>query len=327
MIRNTVRRVQETAALLRAAVSRGELPKVEVIVAHSRFLALDRAKKDSRLLDLYGPKGDRPTASIVVASQVIEQSLDLDFDLMVSDLAPIDLLMQRTGRLHRHARDTRPAPLRTPQARHHRSRLERDSAGARPRESARLSAVSSPADARDARRPYLADPPRRHPRPRADRLRSADVGPTTWTDAIEAARKKFEENQAARCAAADEFRLGEVRHGSEAALLGWVHGGAGDPSTESRAQGTVRDGDPTLEVVVLQRGADGVLRTPDWLTEAGALPHSPPHRAARAQLTRTILGCVLRLPAAMCHGTLIDRHITALERAFDLPPVAREPCA
>jgi hypothetical protein len=63
-------------------------------VAHSRFLAPDRAGRDKWLRDSFGPPehvrgagGTRPDRHIVVASQVAEQSLDIDFDLMVTDLA------------------------------------------------------------------------------------------------------------------------------------------------------------------------------------------------------------------------------------------------
>lgn len=87
----------------------------EITLFHSRFIAQDRANKEKELLEKFGPNSKkRPKRSITVATQVIEQSLDLDFDFMISEIAPIDSILQRTGRLHRHNRDTRPHDYSTP---------------------------------------------------------------------------------------------------------------------------------------------------------------------------------------------------------------------
>jgi CRISPR-associated endonuclease/helicase Cas3 len=75
-----------------------------VFLLHARFPAEERALREGVVLALFGKYGPRPEKAILVATQVAEQSLDLDFDLLYTDLAPIDLLFQRAGRLHRHER-------------------------------------------------------------------------------------------------------------------------------------------------------------------------------------------------------------------------------
>ncbi len=73
---------------------------------HARFPAWRRNEIEKQVVDMFGKDGfeggRRPKKAILVATQVVEQSLDLDFDVMVSQLAPIDLLLQRAGRLWRH---------------------------------------------------------------------------------------------------------------------------------------------------------------------------------------------------------------------------------
>ena len=98
---------------------------LEVYLFHARYPSDERRLREELVLRLFGEKGyesaSRPRRAILVATQVVEQSLDLDFDAMISDLAPVDLILQRAGRLHRFATEMlaewrweRPLPHRTP---------------------------------------------------------------------------------------------------------------------------------------------------------------------------------------------------------------------
>lgn len=119
VICNTVNRSIEVYKHLR-----DNLKETECLLFHARTLQMWRREREEEVLRKFG-KGEkqtdgtyanshRPQRAVLVATQVIEQSLDLDFDLMVSEIAPVDLLLQRCGRLHRHLRQ-RPAGLETPQ--------------------------------------------------------------------------------------------------------------------------------------------------------------------------------------------------------------------
>ena len=81
---------------------------------HSRFAADDRKLLDAEVEGRLGK--ERPSGGlVVVGTQTLEQSLDIDADLLLTDLCPVDVLLQRIGRLHRHQRDGgRPAGYETP---------------------------------------------------------------------------------------------------------------------------------------------------------------------------------------------------------------------
>ncbi len=80
----------------------------EVFLFHARFPADRRQQREEQVLQTFGASGNRDRRKILIATQVAEQSLDLDFDLIATDLAPVDLVLQRAGRLWRHARKSRP---------------------------------------------------------------------------------------------------------------------------------------------------------------------------------------------------------------------------
>lgn len=96
-IRNTVADARKAYLYLSTMYNDSEL-----MLFHSKFTLSDRLKKEDVVRSVFGPDTTNRRPMILIATQVVEQSLDIDFDYIVSDLAPIDLLIQRIGRLHRH---------------------------------------------------------------------------------------------------------------------------------------------------------------------------------------------------------------------------------
>lgn len=111
VIRNSVGLAQETYRQLKSHCrDRGIL----FGLLHSRFPQFKRDENEGVWMERLGKDDQaRPAGCILVATQVIEQSVDIDADLLVTDLAPVDLILQRLGRLHRHPRP-RPVGFENP---------------------------------------------------------------------------------------------------------------------------------------------------------------------------------------------------------------------
>ncbi len=113
---NTVRSAQMVYRALETLVSEPVVSAdTELFLFHARFRAECRQEIEKKVIDLFGKeagqegKSSRPGKAILVATQVVEQSLDVDFDVMLTEIAPIDFVLQRMGRMHRHPQnDPRP---------------------------------------------------------------------------------------------------------------------------------------------------------------------------------------------------------------------------
>lgn len=118
VIRNTVSSAVSTQQALDGMATGGDhglLFKVGGVstLHHGRFAPDDRRELDQAVE--HGIGKERPAGGLViVGTQTLEQSLDIDADLLITDLCPVDVLLQRIGRLHRHSRDDRPEGYQTP---------------------------------------------------------------------------------------------------------------------------------------------------------------------------------------------------------------------
>ena len=113
VIRNTVALAQSTYRRLKASLS-GDNETDQVGLLHSRFPQNAREVNEEHWTDILGKHDkQRPKGSLLVSTQIVEQSVDIDADCLVTDLAPTELILQRIGRLHRHER---PRPIGFEQA-------------------------------------------------------------------------------------------------------------------------------------------------------------------------------------------------------------------
>lgn len=297
IIVNTVKRAQALLHLLEQ-----EYPDAVILMDHSRFLSPDRLEHEAAILERVGKTSSAQTRKgvLVIGTQVLEQSLDLDFDLLITDLCPMDLLLQRLGRLHRH---TRPRPPALDKA-----RCLVLGAGAE---------IDSGSSA--VYGDYLL-------------LRSRELLPEViclpedipvlvqktyeealWSpepdDQYRKARGEYLLAQEKQRRNADVYRLERPSRGPYPdTIMGLMDNSPGFSDAQARA--AVRDGAAAIEVLVVQRTEDGSMALLSG-PEKGARYRSDTQPSAEE--ARAISAQRLRLPAFFSRGCLADAVIGELE--------------
>ena len=285
IIVNTVKRAQKLAELVPG--------DVKLMVLHSAFLAPDRAKKEKKLQDTIGKHGNRPQRMIVIGTQVLEQSLDIDFDVLYTDIAPMDLILQRIGRLHRHD-IRRPEKLVEPQT--------------------YVMGMSEFGDYGDANEGiygrYLLMKTDYYLK---DRINiPEDISPLVQkiyredddfcNEGLEKARREFQGKKEKAKRNASAFQIASpVYPGRKGSIHGWLNRDKADVSnSEQRASAAVRDIDETIEVVLLKRNGDDYE-----ILDGGKLSDTDSKRIAEQ---------LIRIPSAVISEYNIDKAIRKLEK-------------
>lgn len=319
VICNTVKRAQRLYAALRDRFAD------DVVLVHSKFVAQHRALRERDLVDRLGRRGQRPERLIVVGTQVLEQSLDIDFDVLFTEVAPMDLLMQRIGRMHRHQRgpgqSERPQALRgatcyvfgVPDVNACPPELGAGSktvygAAKLLRTLAVLEGgrtITLPKDIPTlVRRAY--DPA----------LSAPDGWEPAWSEAENQAHARAERKHAD----ARAFLLRSPWDPTAPNLNGLIDHATADPEApRGAARARVRDSDESVEVLVVQRDSAGQLRTLDGIGEmAGQVV--PSQLGDRDwQLARVVAQSSVALPRELvANPRQADATVAALEAGLDV---------
>ena len=332
VICDTVGRAQEVE---RALVAR--FGDKAVMLDHSRFMDIDRMENEKTLREMLGPQstianGKRPRLSIVVGTQVLEQSLDIDFDLLITDIAPVDLVLQRLGRTHRHRRGEgerdRPASLRAAtcyvrgiasfgnKGPEFTKGLTRVYDKATLTESLAVLGLNAMDSKASIVLPY--DIPRLVRTAYSDNVQNAI--PDSWSEEYASQRTKRDEKFASKVQRAQTCLLVELPRAMKEKwtlvnLSDQTQAIADDSRDEDRGQRAVRDTQETVEVLLVRKEPEGGISLLPWvcgkgIEEGEVLPTDfEPSREQSVLLAQ----CAVRLPLSVCPLLQIDACIEELE--------------
>lgn len=300
---NTVARAQAFAMAVSEA-----MPGIRVMLCHAQFVMPDRVRIEKELMKELGRDGKRPSKLVLVGTQVIEQSLDIDLDVLITDLCPMDLLLQRIGRLHRHER---PRPARMVNAECYIAAASDEAVKDHPlyeeylllrtRDNLGQQLVIPDDVARLVQQVYKAPEDQEND---MERLRE------TW--------EKMTRNIKDQEGKADAYRLCPPRRGAgmfPATLDGMLE--AEDKTDDAQAEASVRGGGPSVEVLLLRRAGDGQARVVTRASSESADPDDvlfSLNRMPSVQEAMSIVRQRLRLPWMLCAPCSIERTIALLEQ-------------
>jgi CRISPR-associated endonuclease/helicase Cas3 len=327
LIFNTVSRAQKMTRLL---IKHFDSECVHLL--HSRFLSVDRLKREQALRDDLGPEStNRPQRSIVVGTQVLEQSLDIDFDVLVTDICPMDLLVQRLGRLHRHQQTKRPKGLQRAQCfitgvTGSDGGAGPDGAGIGNTELTCRTKNANPEFDKGSQAVYgeyfllntwLLLPDRiTLPKDIARLVQAAYVPEGLSVD--EYLRERYQQAQAKerkkwhdKEIRANCFQIENPRQGRDT-IEGWLEMTITDDATGKKGEATVRDTGDSLDVIVVQRDDTGNLCVVPWIPLSGGEGIAR-DRVPTEKMAKLLASCSVSLPPELKGPWNIDTVIHELE--------------
>ncbi len=299
VILSTIRRAQEFAKEVR-----GQIPNAHIILLHSAFLMPDRAAREQELLQKLGKRSTKAERDhlIVIGTSVLEQSLDIDGDVMLTDLCPMDLLLQRLGRLHRHPVHDAMRPERLKEAQCYVIEPDEDAyeSGTRAiygeyllmKTKKRLpKSISLPQDI-----PNLVQDCYGDWEPQWENIAEKE--------AYRKAKEKEEKKTGHKKTQAESYCLKKPRK----SLENWINN-VETRLDEEEAQAQVRDTENSIEVLLLVQKDNGIYYLP-WQHKGQRLPtESIPSPEER----RDILRQSVKLPSALCRACQMRKTLEGLK--------------